>query len=653
MCCVVAVTQDPESPAVRGTIFLSYARADRARVKPLAAALAAAGFDVWWDMMIEGGAAFARQIEEQLEIADAVVAVWSRTSVASDWVRDEAGHGRDRKRLVPVLLDPVEPPLGFRQYHAVDLAGWRGNRDAPQMAAVLRAIEGVGGQPVPRRVESAPADPRLSRRTLVLGSAVGVVALAGGGMFVWRSGLLGGISDNSIAVLPFTNLSGDATQAYFSDGLSEEVRSALSRNAMLRVLAPTSSNRFRDRTQDAVAIATQLGVAFLLEGSVRRAGDLVRVDAALIDGKTGFSRWADSFDRKVQDIFAVQTEIATTVSDALIAHIGKTAAGERKTPDRGAGTTDIDAYEAYLRGRELYGRMTDEAVARAALAQFDAAIAADPNYAAAHAARARVLWVIASQFGAASDFGALFAQAVISAQRAVAVAPDLADAQSTLAYMLFQGRLDIRGARAPFERSRLLGAGDASVMGRFALYCAATGRVADAAAAMRRAVALDPLNPLIHRAAGYVQYSAHNYAAALQPLRRALQLDPRMLDAHAYIGDALFAMGRTREAREAYVAEPHDMLRLPGLAIAEHRLGNAAAARAAMQALVGQLGESATYQQAQVLAQWRDREGAIAKLYRARLIGDIGLLFARNDPMLDPLRMDDKFVHLLKDIGFD
>ena len=248
-------------------VFISYARVDRARVKPIADALSAAGHEVWWDAMIEGGSAFAKAIEHQLDAADAVIVAWSATSVESDWVRDEAGRGRDRKRLVPVRLDGTEPPLGFRQYHAVDLSRWNGRRDAPELAGVMRGVATAAQRPdTPTSVAKANGP---SRRSLLIagGSAVAVAGAAG--LFVWHPWGRSGAS-NGVAVLPFANLSGDPAQAYFSDGLSEEIRSALTRNAQLKVAAPTSSNTFRGQDKDVRQIAVQLGVSFLLEGSVPR-----------------------------------------------------------------------------------------------------------------------------------------------------------------------------------------------------------------------------------------------------------------------------------------------------------------------------------------------------------------------------------------------
>jgi tetratricopeptide (TPR) repeat protein len=170
---------------------------------------------------------------------------------------------------------------------------------------------------------------------------------------------------------------------------------------------------------------------------------------------------------------------------------------------------------------------------------------------------------------------------------------------------------------------------------------------------MKRALLLDPLNPLIYRAAGSVEYAARNYEAAIPPIRKGLELNPRMSRANAAIGDALLMLGRLEDARAAYAAEPAEDPRLTGAAIVEHRLGNAAAARDAMTKLVADQGDSVLYQQAQILAQWGDRDASIARLQRALEIGDSGLIYARNDPFLDPLRKDPRFAQLLSSLGFD
>jgi TolB-like protein/Tfp pilus assembly protein PilF len=652
---------DARAEATRPTVFLSYARADEKQAAKLADALQQAGLNVWWDALIEGGAAFAKTIEDALTRCDAVIVVWSATSVVSDWVRDEAAKARDLRKLVPVSLDGTPPPLGFGQYHSIDLTRSRDSADGAEIAAIIRGVTAVTGKeaPAPRpAAKRRSRSPFLTRRSL-LAAAGGTAIAAVAGLVAWQRGFFGGhakATGNSVAVLPFENLSGDPNQNYFSDGLSEEVRATLARNVLLLVMAETSSGKFRDRKDDAVTIASKLGVAYLLDGSVRRSGDLVRVAADLIDGQTGFSRWTRSFDRNMSDIFAVQSEIANAVASALAAQVAAKgeplpAAGQELSAS--GGTMNVAAYDAYLHGRALYDLSSDEASERAALAQFDAAIAIDPKYAAAHAARSRSLNAIANQYGEVGQLSGLYEAAIASAERAIALAPEFADAQSTLGSVLFQGRLDARAAREPFDRSRALGAGDANVLARYSLYSARIGRKSEASDAMRRALLLDPLNPLIHRAAGAIEYAARNYAGSIPPVQEALAMNAKMSRAHAVIGDALLMLGRLQEAREAYGAEPAEDLSLTGKAIVEHKLKNKAAAQAAMTKLVADLDERVLYQQGQVLAQWGDREAALGKLERARIVGDSGLIYARNDPMLDPLRNEPRFTRLLKSIGFD
>jgi len=633
----------------RKSVFLSYARTDQAQASKLALALESAGLAVWWDGLIEGGAAFAKSIETELDQCDAVIVLWSKSSAESDWVLDEASQGRDLRKLVPVSIDGSLPPLGFRQYHAIDLAKWHGLAASPEIESIVRSVAAAGSAAPhsPARLGAPPSRRGISRRGVVMAGA-GIAVAGAAGIIAWRSGIFApaGAPSNSVAVLPFSNLSGDRSQDYFSDGLSEELRSTLARNLGLQVMAQASSAKFRDSKDDAVSIARALGVAFLLEGTVRQSRQVVRVTADLTDGSTGFSKWSQTFDKSLEDIFAVQSEIATTVAGALAAKIAPAST-------MSGGTTNVEAFDAYLRGRALYDLSADEASERAALAQFDLALTADPEYAAAHAARARSLTAIANQYGKLGETAALYDQAIAAAERAIAIAPDFAEAYSTLGFTLFQGRLDARAARAPYERSRELGAGEATVLARYAQYSARTGRAAEAAEAIGRALVLDKLNPLIHRAAGSIAYAARDYRESIPSLRRALEMNPRLSQAHAGIADALVMLGRHQEAKAEYLAEPVEDFRLAGIAIVERKLGNATAARAALSKLVADQGDRVLYQQAQVLAQWGERDAAMAKLQQARRIGDSGLIYARNDPKLDLLRNDARFKELLTSLGFE
>jgi len=630
------MTNEPASAAKAATLFLSYARTDEASARRLAAALEHSGYTIWWDALIEGGAAFGRSIAAALESADAVLVLWSKTSVESDWVKDEAAQGRERHRLIPLSLDGTKPPLGFRQYQVIDLSHWHGRRNAPQFAAVERAIASALGHAESRQTPTAA----VSRRSLLIGAgAVGVAAVGGASLLAWDRGLFGSAAPLSIAVLPFRNLSGDRTQDYFADGLTDEVRTALTRISALQVLAGTSSETARDGDSPK-KIAADLGVGFLLNGSVQRAGDTARIAIDLVDGRTGFSRWSESVDRKLTDIFAVQSEIARMVAEAMSVQV----ATAEPAP---GGTSNVQAYENYLQGRALFNLAKDESTDRASLAHFEMAIAEDPKFALAHAGRSRALSIIAGEHASADQLKLLYSEAAAAAKRAIELAPNLAEGHLALAYVTFAGKLDIRGAWPSYQRAYKLGYGNADIALLYALYCSRAGRPAEAKAAVDRAVLLDPLNPRAFRAQGSVAYAARRYADALAPLQRALQLNPKMTFAHSLVGNSLLGLGRTADAIKEFEAEPGADFRLTGLAIAQHRLGNEAAAAKAFADLQSEVGDAALYQQAEVLAQWGRIDDSLQKLARARQVGDSGLTYAATDVMLDPLRHDPRFTRFV------
>ena len=629
------------------TIFLSYAHDDRVKAQRLAAALTRRGYIVWWDGLIEGGASFAKSIRDALEAADAVVVIWSVKSVESDWVCDEAAQGRERHRLVPLSLDGTMPPLGFGQYQTIDFESWNGKANAPQVAAVVRAIGvAIGLAPVEGKVQRITPGQPVDRRQAMLIAGAGAAVVGGGTLFVFRDEWFWPRAvARTIAVLPFKNLSGDSGQAYLSDGLTEEVRSALARNAGLQVLAATSSNTARDHRDSATAIAGKLGVAHLLEGSVQRSGNVIRVAVELTDGKTGFSIWAQRVDARLTNIFAFQTEIARMVSDALSVRMAT------RDPAPG-GTRNVAAYEAYLRGKALYNLSKDEATDRKAKSLYENAIAADPDFALAHAALSRVLSSIASAYAPGAEIKTTFAAAVGEGRKAVALAPKLAEAHLALGYAMFAGQLDIKGSRASYDQAYRYGRGNADNLLLYALYTVRARRSAEAREAIERAVALDPLNPRTHRAAGMIGLATRDYDGAVGHFRRALELNPAMSNARAFLGMCLIQTGKLDEARAALALEPSAMFRLTGLAILEHRANNRAEAQGAFDALVSQVGDAALYQQAQVMAQWQRPDDALALLQKARGVGDSGLTAIASDPLLDPIARDPRFKAFVRDLGF-
>lgn len=639
-------------------LFVSYARANRTEVQPIIAALEAAGHGVWWDGLIEGGARFAHQTEAALNAAPAVIVVWSAASITSHWVNDEATAARDRGVLVPVTIDGSSAPIGFRQFQVIDLSSWSGAVDAPEFARVLNGIAALGNMPKRPQAPAAmtPAPSRrhrfTTRRGLIAGAAAGagLLALGGAARYGWLGGGGNGAEDHSIAVLPFETIGGGAERAYFAEGLAAELRSQLTRNQAFRVIGRSSSETAAAEGDGVASIADRLDVAFLLEGTVRWAGNAVRISADLIDTATNVSRWNRMFDLKVDDILVVQAEIAAAVTVALSSELV-----EPENLARAGDTDNAAAYDHYLRGLDLYRRASSEAMDRAALAEFDASIAADPRFSAAHAARALSLTLIGGLYGSLSETRADYAAALASARRAVALAPERAGSHATLGYVLSQAMLDIRAARQPFERARALGAGDASVLTQYAQFAAQTSRFADARIAVDRAISLDPLNPLTLQISGLIAYWARDYEAALAQFERALRQSPDLGEVRARMGDALLMLGRLAEASAAYGSEPNALLRETGRAIVLQRLGQTADAATARERIVGALGTGQVthYQQAQIAAQWGETAAAMTALDAARAAGDSGLVMLAVDPLLDPVRRSAGFAALRAALHFD
>lgn len=641
-------SQTGSGPAADSTIFVSYSRDDQKRALPIIALIEAAGYRVWWDGLLDPGERFSNTTEAALERAKAVVVLWSKTSTGSHWVHDEATRGRDRRVLVPLSLDGSEAPLGFRQFQVIDFSKAKLRNEAPQVQALLRTLAALHDRPHVEAVRSA--GPQVSRRALIGGGAA--LAATAGGLAAWRFGLLGGgAAATSIAVLPFTNLSGDPEQAYFSDGLAAEIRAQLTRNELLQVAAQTSSNVFRERTADAQTIARKLRVAYFLDGTVRRAGDAIKISVELVAGKTGVTEWEESFERPLVNIFAMQDEIAAKVASALSLEIDpahRLKAGGKTL----GGTASVAAYDAYLRGRDLYDFGANEATDREALAKFDEAIRIDPGYAAAHAARSRALAVIANLHASPAERIQLYRKSVAAGRRAVELAPELAEAHSALGFAVMVGELDMKGAQESYQRSLALGQGDADVLSRYAIFRSRFGDTAAAQTAIQQSSALDPLNPRTFRSVGDIALAAGQLDAAIAGYQRALALNPKLYGARAAIGFIQLIQGKYPEAAASFAAEPNEERRLAGTAILARRQGRGAEAQAAFDKMVALYGEKSHYEYARVLAQWGEADRAIAELQAARRLADSGLVQMRVDPLLAPLRSRPEFAELLKSVGF-
>lgn len=612
-------------------VFLSYARADRPRVAKLAEALQAAGMTVWWDTEIAGGSSFSADIERELAAADVIVVAWSAASVKSSWVLDEAGVGRDRNRLVPVLLDAAMPPLGFRQLQAIDLAKWKGRASDARLAAVVDAINRLAGSDAATpRTETRP--PPATRRMLIGGLAATAV-LAAGGLSAWQ--FWGHARDSGkgrIAVLPFANLSGDPAQVFLADGIAEELRNALSQIRGIAVIGRVSSEKFRD-ADDLSEVAAQLDVDHVLTGSVRRSATTIRIGAQLVDGNSGATSWSQSYDRPAGDVLAVQSSIASNVAMALRARLGAGAIAA-------GGTTDAAAQELYLKAQALGLGAVTQANLRERLSLIDAAIALDPAYADAYAVRSALLADGASFAPSQPESDALTRAAMAAARRAVSVAPQSGYARVTLAARLLNG-LDVRAALKEGDRALALAPGDVRVVTRVGEMLTAVDPDR-AVTVTRRGVTIDPFNP----------FAINGYANALGAARRPAdqlaagqQVRAMTNNQRGKLGVifALLALGRPDEARPILAQLPQGWQRQMMAVIVAARTGRRAESDTVLAQMRAADPGTLKYQFAEMHAQRGEVAAALAALDAALRIRDPGLVLVAVDPLLDPIRNEPRF----------
>ncbi|WP_017666698.1 TIR domain-containing protein [Sandarakinorhabdus sp. AAP62] len=624
-------------------IFLSYSRTDLAIAGQLAGVLQAAGHDVWWDQALKAGEVYDRVTEAALREARVVVVLWSKAAVASDWVRSEATVAMQRGALMPVMIEDCQRPVMFELRQSADLIGWKGNAKDLRLAAfvadVTRQLAGpVTAAPV---AQAAAAAAGPSRRGLI-GGAVGAVALAAGGFGAWK--FMGGkVPDKgtaSIAVMPFANLSGDPAQAYFSDGIAEELRSALATIAGLKVAARTSSELMRDT--DIKEAATKLGVAHVLTGSVRRGGGKIRVTAQLLDGETGLESWSQAYDRPAGDVLEVQTGIAGSVATALSLQFGKAAALV-------GGTRNPTAYDAYL--RSTANQLGGDAGYRAALADIDAAVAADPEFALAHGFRALVMVNMANNAAQGEAGSVTLDDSIAAANRAIALKPDLRVAHSVIGRAR-QLKLDFKGAETAFAKAATLPFGTGRGIILESLFQSEMGRSAAALAIADRAVAFDPLSRVPMRNRLRILMDDRKGEAALSAYEAWNRANPDNLIATSYHIRALLLLKRPREALVVARRYEDEVGKLSLVARAEAMLGNRTASDAALRGLQAIRGRATPFRIAGIRALQGEMELAFAELERAVDERDLQLTRLRVDDAFDSLRGNPRYAALEKRLGF-
>jgi adenylate cyclase len=341
----------------------------------------------------------------------------------------------------------------------------------------------------------------------------------------------------SIAVLPFDNLSRDPDNAFFAEGVQDEILTRLAKVADLKVIARTSTKKFKSAPDDLRDVAKQLGVMNILEGSVQKANDQVRVNVQLINALTNTHLWAEIYDRKLSDIFAVQSDIAKTVADTLQAKL----TGSEKQMMAAQATTDTTAYELYHKGRALWEKRTGDNIPKA-IVFYEQAIAHDPNYALAYAGLSSAY--ILSPFYAGADRLSTSPKAKEAALKALRLDPNLAEAHSALGKVLFFSEIDLAGAMREYKRAIELKPNDAGAhhwLGNDSL--AALGQFEEAIAEGRRSVELDPLSVVINADLGQTFYYAHRYDESVRQLQKTLEIDPTSFYTHYTLGIALQGKG--------------------------------------------------------------------------------------------------------------
>src|SRR4051794_17717842 len=567
-------------------VFISYARSDEPLAQLVADELVSAGFEVWRDDQLPAHRPYAEVIEERIKGADAVVVLWSAEAAKSHWVRAEADTARAKLTLIQASLDGTLPPMPFNQIQCADLKGWDGQRTSPGWRKLVASVGELAGSP------AAPESARESTH------------------------------DVSICVLPFQNMSGEAEQEYFSDGISEDITTDLSKVSALEVIARNTAFTFKGQSVNVCEVAKKLGVTHVLEGSVRKAGNQVRITAQLIDGRTGGHVWADRFDRDLTDIFTIQDEISKAIVRALKL---KLLPEEKKAIEK-RGTNSVEAYNLFLLARQYWvtGNHGDVRREERVMRICSRAVEIDPYYAQAWALLAIVQSSLRYVYGRTVDDG--FA----AAHTALAIDPTIAEAHLPMVRRL-QEKQQLDAATAAMEAAVRLGPDSWEVnkeAGLFYLFRGdvprATGHYEKASELMETDFHAWGMLSTCYRALGDVKKLREAARMMVSESEKAVQQDPSngaalgmLAGGHAIAGDE----ERTREwIARALLIDPDNLnMRYNFACFLAVHLG--------------------------------DKESALSMLQSILRHPDAirQLKYAETDPDLDSIHDDPRFVKLMRD----
>lgn len=683
-------------------VFLSYASQDAAAARRICDALRAEGIEVWIDQSeLRGGDVWDQQIRRQIRECALFMPVISAHTQARlegyfrrEWrfaVERTRDMADDKPFLVPIVIDDTNErdahvPEAFRAVQWTRLqAGEVSTAFAQRVSRLFgRGAAGLAASSPSRPSSRAGAECRpvsagprpLQRWRLAL--LIGVAAVVAIGYFAFDRftpprrvaeaapagpGTLDDVARpsvpsaqaaeiNSVAVLPFADLSPDKDQEYLGDGLAEEIMSALAQADGLRVAARTSAFSFKGKAVPIDEIGKRLHVAHIIEGSVRRAGERLRITVQLIDVSNGFGVWSSSYDRELRDIFAVEDEI----SRSIIEHLHVRLAGEEPYTFARPNGTDREAYDLYLRGRHAWAARSPAGLQRA-VEYFERAIEIDPKFARAYVGLADALIVLPLYTDARP--ADVQPRAKAAALKSISLDPSSAEAQASLGYILMSAERDWAGASRALQDALRLNPSYATANHWYGDYLAAQGRVDEAVAYYERAARLDPLSATIGFSVGWLYMAQRRFDAAATQLEKASELDPSLIDARLHLARSRLFQGQTAAA----IAELEEVVALSGrramhLAFLGHAYavtGKRAEALRIIEELKLRRREMyvSPLSFAIIYIGLGQIEDAFHWLEMARQQADPWLTENNFDLIFDPVRSDPRWRKLRREMGFD
>jgi TolB-like protein len=638
-------------------VFISYASQDAAAAAALVEALERHGIACWIAPRdVKAGALYADAIVRAISGAKAFILVLSESAIASSHVSKEIERASSKKRpIIALRIDaaPLTPALEYFLSESQWVEAQAGNVDTAYLKLIDAIRDSVLTAPgvIPAvtpgpSAGTAPAVHPKSRRNRIALVGLAVVAVVLTALLAdrfWPAKHLASeqtktaatnvVSDKSIAVLPFTDMSEKKDQEYFADGMAEEILDTLTKVPSLKVIGRTSSFQFKGRNEDLRAIGKGLGVAYVLEGSVRRSVDRVRVTAQLIDTRDGAHLWSETYDRPASDALLMQGEIATSVARSMEIGIGADRPQSKRRVENDA------AYDLYLRGRYAAERGDADGLATG-VTYLRQALDADPSFADATVALALTYY---NQAFESLEPSSVFESARHEATSALTLNPKLGLAHAVLGAIHNDYDWDWAAADLEFKQAIALAPNDGRVLTMAADHTVALGQLDAARQMLKQALAYDPLLADAYSELAWTEWCSGRYEESLAAARKVLEIDPTYDWGHDYVGVALLYRGDAAAAIDEFKRESNPMEQATGLALAYHALGRATDSNAALTKLINGGARNYAYEVAEIYAYRGARDEALKWLERAYVQKDATLKWIQRDPTMAKLESDPRY----------